>query len=83
MFLSSAGFTYSYIIDRLKHGFSIFKGTRDKVYDIFDTVIGHPFLCCHDALHSLINPSVIFLARLYSIQNIAECLTPLIILALF
>jgi hypothetical protein len=44
----SAGFAY--MIDRLKHRTSRFRGPLVKVYNIFNTVIGLSLLCCYNVL---------------------------------
>jgi hypothetical protein len=56
----SVGFTYRF--DKLKPRASNFKVLPIKVYTIFDTVTGLSYSCCYDALYSLSNTSVIFLA---------------------
>ena len=50
---SSAGFTY-YRLDKLKPMASTFNRTPAKVYNTFDTVIELTYLCCHNALYSLV-----------------------------
>ena len=58
---------------------------KDKVYNIFDTVIGLSYICCHYALYSLNNPSLISLAQLHSIselQNFKHSSSPLALLKL-
>ena len=59
--LSSAGFTYR--LDRLKPRVSKFRWPPVKVYNIFNSVIGLPHLCCHNVLYFLNNPLVVFLAQ--------------------
>ena len=45
---------------------SQFRGSPTKVYNVFNTVIRLPQLCCHNVLYFLNNPSVIFLTQLHS-----------------
>jgi hypothetical protein len=61
------GFTY--ILYRLKSRASNYRGSPAKVYNAFDTVIGLSYFCCHNALYSLNNSSVIFLEQLHSISK--------------
>jgi hypothetical protein len=64
----------AYCASGLKPRASNFSGPPSKVYNIFDTVIGLSYLCCHSALYSLNNPSVIFLAQLHSISEYCRIL---------
>jgi hypothetical protein len=52
MSYNSARFTYR--LDRLKPRASKFRGPPLKVYNIFNTVIGLPHLCCHNVLYYFI-----------------------------
>ena len=70
--ISSARFTYR--LDRLKPRASKLWGPLAKVYTIFNTVIGHSHLCCHNVLYFLNNPSVIFLTQLHSISEYCRIL---------
>ena len=53
----STGFTYR--LDMLKSRASKFRGPPANLYNTFVTVIGLSYLCCHNAMYSLSNPSVI------------------------
>ena len=66
----SAGFTYR--LDRLIPRSSNFRGPPAKMYNIFNSVIGHSHLCCHN--YCTFNPSVIFLTQLHSISEYCRIL---------
>jgi len=65
--IASAGF--SHWLDRLKPRVSKFRGPPDKVYNLFNNIIGLSHLCCHNVLFFLNNPSVVFLTQLHSISE--------------
>jgi len=44
---------FTYMLGRLKPRASKFKEHLAKVYNIFDTVIGHSYICYHKALYFL------------------------------
>ena len=73
MIKHSAGFTY--LRDRLKPRSSIIRGLPTQVYNIFNIVIGLSYLCCHNVLYFLNNPSVIFLTQLHSISEYCRILS--------
>ena len=70
--INSAEFTYRF--DRLKPRASKFRGPPVKVYNIFNTVIGLSYLCCHSLLYFLNNPSGIFLTHLHFISEYCRIL---------
>ena len=77
----SVGFTYS--LDKLKTRASKFRGSPDKVYNMFNTVIGLSHICCYSVLYFLNNPSVIFLTQLHSISEYCRILNTPHLLRLF
>ena len=70
--LHRARFTYR--LDRLKPRASKFRGPPVKVYNIFNTVIGLPHLCCHNVPYFLSDPSVIYLTQLHFISEYCRIL---------
>ena len=58
--ISSAGFTYRA---------SKLRGPPAKVCNIFYSVIGFSYICCHNTLHSVNNPLLLFSAQLHLISE--------------
>ena len=65
--LNSAGFTYR--LDRLKPRASTCREPPAQVNNIFNIVVELSYICCHNVLYFLNNPSVIFLTQLHSISE--------------
>ena len=78
----SGGFTYNRL-DRLKPRALKLSGSPAKVYNIFITVIGLSYLCCHNVMYFLNNPSVILLTQLHSISEYCRILNTLYQLRLY
>ena len=69
LYIGNISTEFTYRLDRLKPRASKLRGSPAKVYNTFDTVIGLSYLCCHNPLYSLNNPSAICLAQLHYISE--------------